>query len=318
VFIKSLLITKLVALIAAFSVLMYAGPAPIGIITASGHFTVEHSEVWGNSTLFDGATVETGKASSDLALSNGVKVQLGAGSRAKVWQDRVQLEKGTGQFAGPYEVDAAGLKIHSAARISVKVTDRVEVASIGGIARVSNGAGLLMAAIPAGGAMSFAMQAAAAGAMTRVGCLVYKDGHFLLQDENTREVSELIAKDDATSRLLSKDTGDRVEVTGTAANQRPALPAATVVISVATIIVKSEGGCLSVASVLDAKTEAPAPTNNAPPVRAAAQAPKGGAVSTGSTGGGMKGSTILILVLAAGGGVGAALALAGKKSSTSP
>jgi len=43
----------------------------IGIATASGHFTVERSRVYGNSTLFAGAVVETGTASSQLTLHNG-------------------------------------------------------------------------------------------------------------------------------------------------------------------------------------------------------------------------------------------------------
>src|SRR5579859_4863926 len=76
-----------------FSAIAVAAPA-IGIVTASGHFNVEGSQVWGNATLFDGATVETSSASSELALRNGVQVQLGAGSRARIWQNRLVLEKG--------------------------------------------------------------------------------------------------------------------------------------------------------------------------------------------------------------------------------
>src|SRR6266550_6375196 len=67
------------------SAVAIAAPA-IGIVTASGHFSVEGSQVWGNATLFDGATVGTSSSSSDLALRNGVKLQLGVGSRARVWQ----------------------------------------------------------------------------------------------------------------------------------------------------------------------------------------------------------------------------------------
>src|SRR5512146_1125178 len=83
-----------------FSAVALAAPA-IGIVTASGHFSVEGSQVWGNATLFEGATVETAAASSELALRNGVKVQLGAGSRARIWQNRLILEKGAAQLAAP-------------------------------------------------------------------------------------------------------------------------------------------------------------------------------------------------------------------------
>src|SRR5689334_18057884 len=54
-----------------FSVAGLAAPA-IGIVTASGHFNVEGSQVWGNATLFDGTMIETSSASSELALGNGV------------------------------------------------------------------------------------------------------------------------------------------------------------------------------------------------------------------------------------------------------
>src|SRR5258708_23013995 len=62
---------------AIFTVAVSAAPgsgnsAPIGIITASGHFTLQGSQVWGNATLFDGASIETGAASSQLALRSGV------------------------------------------------------------------------------------------------------------------------------------------------------------------------------------------------------------------------------------------------------
>src|ERR1700682_5139960 len=88
-----------------FSAIAMAAPA-IGIVTASGHFSVEGSQVWGNATLFDGATVETSAASSELALRSGVKVQLGAGSRARIWQNRLVLEKGIAQLTAPSSFEA--------------------------------------------------------------------------------------------------------------------------------------------------------------------------------------------------------------------
>ena len=59
---------------------------------------MEGSQVWGNATLFDGATVETSSASSELLLRNGVKLQLGVESRAQIWQNRLVLEKGAAQL----------------------------------------------------------------------------------------------------------------------------------------------------------------------------------------------------------------------------
>src|SRR5579862_501743 len=116
----------------------FAASPAIGIATASGHFSVASSEVWGNTTLFDGTTVQTNTASSELALQNGVKVQLGAASKARVWENRLVLEKGVGQLTAPrnFEIDAAGLKI-SGARLRVAMSDRIEVVAVTGVARVT-------------------------------------------------------------------------------------------------------------------------------------------------------------------------------------
>jgi hypothetical protein len=297
---------------------VYAGNPAIGIVTASGNVTVERSEVWGNSTLFDGATVETKSSSSDLALRNGVRVQLAAGSRAQIWQNHVALEHGIGQMAGPasYELDAAGLRIHAASetgRLRVTLGDRVEVMALAGVARVTNGAGLLLASIPAGRGMSFSQQAGATGSVTRTGCLLYKDGHYILQDENTQEVVELNARDALLANLKS-NTGNRVEVLGTAGATKPVVSIATLLMNVSAITVKSQGGCLSAAAALNAQTEAPAGGPASTP--AAGQTPS---VSTGGGGGGMStGAKVAIIAAIAGGGAGAAIALAGHKSSTSP
>ena len=305
--------------------LAFAGTPVIGIITASGHFTVERSEVWGNSTLFDGTMVETKSASSELALRNGVKLQLAASSRARVWANRLSLEKGVGQVAGPdsYGIEAGGLTVRGGSesgRLRVGVSDRIEVASLAGTARVVNGKGVLLAAIPAGRSMSFSMQAADSGVMTRSGCLVYKDGHYLLQDENTQEVAEVTGSD------LSQNVGSRVEVTGTATGAKPALPIATISIKATGIAQKSQGGCLSVAAALDAKTEVAAGPGSGTAIAtgAAAGAATGAAVGAAAgaaagTGAGLSTGAIVGIVAGGGGAAAAVGVLAmSKKSSTSP
>jgi hypothetical protein len=281
----------------------------IGIITASGHFTVEGSQVWGNSTLFDGATVETGSASSELALRNGVRVQLGSASRARVWENRLLLEKGVAQAASfaSFEVAAAGLAIHTSgggARMRVNVGDRIEVAALSGNARVASGAGVLLASIPTGRSASFSMQAAQS-AVTRTGCLLYKDNRFILQDESTQQVIELNGPD------LAANVGNRVMVSGAASTTRPVVSIATSVINVSSVAPQSTGGCLSIASGLGATTEVPG------------SAPGGTAASTTATkaekAGGMSTGTKAILIGAVGGGgAAAAIALASGKKSTSP
>jgi hypothetical protein len=309
VFSKSLLFSKIVAMIAVASIASGGTPV-IGLITASGHFTVERSRVWGNSTLFDGAMVETDTSSSQLALATGAKVQLAAGSRAHVWSNRVQLEKGVGQLAdaGSYEMDAAGLKIsagESNGRLRVALGSRTEVAALSGPARVSTSSGLLLATIPAGRSMAFAPQAAQ-GIITRTGCLLYKDGHYILQDDNTQEVVEVNGRD------LAPSLGNHVQVTGTAGGTKPAVSIATLVVNATAVTTQSSGGCLSSATALNAQTQLPANAGGAgQPAASPSSAPRpsGGGMSTGAK--------IAIVGAIAGGGAGAAIALSGKKSSTS-
>jgi hypothetical protein len=286
----------------------------IGVVTASGHFMLDRSEVWGNATLFDGGKIETGAASSEAALRNGVIIQLASGSSATVGESQLTLTKGTGQVAATedYQVTAGGLAIRSAAgasrvRVAWLAGGAVEVTTLSGAARVASRTGLMLASIPAGRRMDFAMQAAS-GVVTRTGCLLSKDGRFLLQDQNTLEVLEIRGND------LATQVGNRVTVTGAASALRPALAAASGIVNASSVTLQSTGGCLSVAAALDAQTE---PTNaaatpNQPaaaPAKAPAPTPKGG-MSTGAK--------VAIVAVVGGGGAGAAIALAGKKGSTSP
>lgn len=299
-----------------------ANSPAIGMITASGHFTVDRSEVWGNATLFEGGKIETTSASSEAALRNGVRIQLGSASSASVSENRLTLIKGVGQVAAPesYEVSAGGLSIRSAAgnsrvRVAWIAGGGLEVTTLSGAARVVNRAGLLLASIPAGRRMNFAMQAAA-GVVTRTGCLLSKDGRFLLQDQNTQEVVELRGND------LASNVGNRVTVTGTASNIRTALAIATSILNATTITLQQPGGCLSVAAALDAQTEPTnAPANaaqNAPAANPPAVTPAKGSPGSAPKTGMSTGAKVAIVAVVAGGGAGAAIALAGGKKSTSP
>ncbi|HTD44967.1 MAG TPA: hypothetical protein VK687_12335 [Bryobacteraceae bacterium] len=294
----------------------FAASRPIGIITASGHFTLDRSQVWGNATLFSGEKVETDAASSQATLRNGVTIQLASASSASVSEDRLMLWKGTGQVAAPesYEIEAGGLAIRSASgtgrlRVGWSPGGEIEVTALTGSARVAKaGTGVVLASIPAGRRMNFAMQAGAAGTVTRTGCLLYKDGHFLMQDQNTQEVVELLGQN------LAANLGNRVTVTGTASNARPTLNIATSVLNATNLAAQQQGGCLSVAAALDAQTTvANPPGPNAPPTPGTPQPPLpragGGGMSTGAK--------VAIVGAVVGGGVGAALALSGKKNSTS-
>jgi hypothetical protein len=238
---------------------------------------VEGSQVWGNATLFDGATIETSSASSELALRNGVKVQLGVASRARIWQDRLVLEKGAAQLAAPGSFEVS----------------------------VLNHANLIRAPFKG----SVAMQAAQ-GQAVHAGCMVYKDGRFLLQDQTTQEVIELTGPD------LAANVGNRVEARGAASSVKPDVSPATSVMNVASIAPQSQGGCLSVAAALNARTDVPGGPNAAPGP-AEAKGPASTSQGPVAHKGMSTGAKIAIVGAIAGGGAGAALALGGGKKSTS-
>jgi hypothetical protein len=310
-------------LVVLAAVSCFAAPAPIGVVTTSGHFKLDRAEVYGNATLFDGAAVETGSASSEAILRNGVRIQLGSASSGSVTENRLTLFKGVGLISAPenFEVNAAGLSIRSATgagrlRVSWSADGKIEVASLAGNARIATGAGAILASLPAGRNMKFALQAAAQGTVSRTGCVLYKDGRFLMQDQNTQEVIELVGPN------LAASVGNRVTVTGVAGSGRPALPIASSLLNVTSAVTQSSGGCLLVAADLGAQANAPnAPAQNPP---AASPAPAGGSApppsppATVSKAGMSTGAKVAIVGVVAGGGAGAAIALSGGKKSTSP
>ena len=153
---------------------------------------------------------------------------------------------------------------------------------------------------------------ATAGQTVHAGCMVYKNGRFLLQDQATQEVIELVGPD------LGANVGNRVEARGAASSARPSVVPATSVMTVASVAPQSQGGCLSVAAALDARTDVPAVAPGSPtPAAAKTPAPtstSGPAVHTGMS----TGAKVAIVAAVAGGGAGAALALGGGKKSTSP
>lgn len=277
--------------------------------------------MWGNATLFDGESVETTAASTELALHNGVKVQLGAGSTAHVYSDRVTLDAGLGQVGqgAPFEVDAAGFKVRGAGvRVGTKgsgSSETIEVSALTGVAKVLGKGDVVLAAIPAGRHMNLAFQAAQSGTLTRSGCLLYKDAHFIMQDDNTQEVVELAG----SAQDLSKNLGNRVEVKGAASNARPSVNVATSVLTVSSVSPQSQGGCLVVASALTAQTQMPA-GQAAAAAPAATATPAAPAPAATAGGGGLStGAKVAIIVgIAAGGGAAAAVLLTQSKKSTSP
>lgn len=323
---RTLLVSS--SLIGVFTATVFAGsPNPsIGVITsARGHFTVEGSEIFGNSTLFEGSKIETRTTSSEVSLSNGVKVKLEAGTAARIWSNRLELEHGASQVtsnaaftvsSGAMRVEGARYLVRTDSKIEA-AAGKMEVAALQGNARVLNAKGGLVATVTAGRNMSFAMQQSA----TREGCLVYKGNGFLLQSEDPNEVLQI------TGDGLTANVGNRVIVSGPLTPTGATITPANSVLNATAITMRTRGGCLTAAASLGASTTVTTPvagataggaTTTTPATTAAAakSAPVPAAVKTGMS----TGAKIAIIGGIAGGGAAAAIALSGggDKKSTSP
>src|SRR5258708_39321960 len=97
------MLTKTLVLPVLAAASCFAAAPPIGIVTASGHFTLDRSEVWGNTTLFDGGDLETGSGSPGAGLRKGVKILPGATWGACNREKRPTPGHGGRRLAAPRE-----------------------------------------------------------------------------------------------------------------------------------------------------------------------------------------------------------------------
>jgi hypothetical protein len=315
---RTLLISSLFSAAAFAASVSTSSSSSIGVITARGHFTLEGSEIYGNSTLFEGAKIETRNTSSELSLSNGVKVQLAANTAARIWSNRLELDHGAGQVTSnaAFTVSSGPMRVEGA-RYLVHADSNIEVAALTGSARVLNAKGGLIATVPAGRNMSFAMQQS----VTREGCLVYKNNGFLLQSDEPNEVVQV------TGEGLTANVGNRVIVSGPLTPTGATIAPATSVLNATAITMRTRGGCLTAAASLGASTTvttAAAPGAATAPATAPATTPapaKSAPAPTATKTGLSTGAKTAIIVGAAGGGAAAAaiaLSSGNDKKSTSP
>ena len=227
-----------------FSVCSWAATS-VGTFRPGGHATMNGSPASKNAEVPAGAVIETTEAGSRLAVGKSVKIQLMERSRVRVWEDHLVLESGGIEVSGLYLVEAAGLKVYTleGARATVGLRDRLNIATAAGLLRVQNAQGLVLSFVEAGKSANFAVESSKASVESRTGCLVFKDSHFLLQDDTTRELVELRGPD------LELNLGNRVVVSGTRADS-PGL-------NVTSVSPRSQGGCLSTAAAIGASTKVP-------------------------------------------------------------
>jgi len=191
-----------------------AAPA-IGTVITSGAFRLDHLNVSGNATLFEGSLLETAGSASTVALSSGARLSLEASSRGKLFGDRLVLEKGGTRLdnATGFHLEALGLRVQpergvTSGRVSLEGTRRVRVSAVTGGFRVLNAQGQLVANLAAGSTLAFEPQPGASTATRVTGVLENRNGRFLMTDEVTK------VRVEAVGRNLAVETGRRVEVAG--------------------------------------------------------------------------------------------------------
>jgi len=224
---------------------LLAAAAPtssIGVIRSSGVFRVDGSSVRNNSTLFDGALVETTAARSVLQLDAG-EVTLAPDSRAKVYHDRTVLEKGAGLLrdAAKHEFEAGSLEIVPATRDSVVQVDvqgpgRIAVAARNGSALVRNSSGVLLASLQPGMELAFDAGEQGTTAVNITGVLQVRNGNYYITDPITHVTIQVQGSN------LAQYVGKKVEITGSQIPGATPAAGATEVVQVTGIVPAGGGG----------------------------------------------------------------------------
>jgi hypothetical protein len=194
----------------------------IGTVSARGDIRVDGNSVWGNGTLFDGTTVETGQATATLRLANGTEIMLATDSHGVVYGDHLVLLQGKSQlktFGTPFVLEADGLRVvptepNALGIVSLGPANTVDIAAVAGDFRVVDQASLSVAHVSRGAAISFpATQSASAptGGSPSVevsGKVTYENGdYYLTTDQGVK--FQLVTGDE-----LKRFTGKDVVVSG--------------------------------------------------------------------------------------------------------
>jgi hypothetical protein len=275
-----------------------AAPA-IGTVAAKGSFRLDNATVNGNATLFEGTSVETIAATSSMELISGARLSLAPASKGKFYGDKVVLEKGSSEIekADGLKIEVRGLTIQpetrrASARIMLAGLNRVDVEAVTGSFRVLNSHGILVANLAAGRALELDPQPQQATQTKLTGCLVFRNGHYVITDETTNVTVEL------GGLGLDKEKGNRVELTGGMDPTMTPVSDASQYVRVASVKRLGKGCAGTAAAGAGGAAGAPIP-------------------AAAGAGIGISGTTIAIIGGVAAAGVVGGLAAAGKFSSAS-
>jgi hypothetical protein len=181
-------------LLSAVGLLSAATPG-IGIAMSEGNIFINSSASAGNATIFDGSTLETQSAASQVRLNGGAQLKLASDSKGTVYSDHVDLQKGSANISG-YYANANGLKVRADGKASAAISMRdqgvVEIAALTGDVHVFNAAGLNVANLAPGRALDLRPQdAGASAASSLTGCTKKAGNDTLLTDETSSVTVQL-------------------------------------------------------------------------------------------------------------------------------
>lgn len=284
---RNIRITVTGAVLCLTPCLLATGPA-IGFVMANGSFQLDRSTIRGNASLWEGSTLETGKAASQLDLNNGSQIKLAADSRVRVYAGHTVLEQGIGELhsSTPYPIEAGRLLISSAepntvAQVRLDGAEAVEVAALSGAVRVTNASGVVVGNLMAGMGVAFSPQTGAPPSTTVSGCLLKKMDEFILVLPSTTRTLELRGPG------LTGELGNRVRVTGVAATTPPMVTGASQVMNVTAVNRVARGGCVNRAKAVGAVGAGAAAAGTAAGISTAAGVAIAGGVAAAGTLGGL-------------------------------
>jgi hypothetical protein len=282
--------------------LLSAATPSIGVAMSEGNILINSSLAAGNATIFDGSTLETQSAGSQVRLNDGARLRLSSDSRGTVYSDHVDLQKGSASIIG-YAANAGGLNVRADGKASAAISMRdqgvVEIAALTGSVHVFNAAGFNVANLLPGRALDLRPQDAGASAPSSlVGCAVKSGNNTLLTDETSNVTVQL--------RGSNVRTGRRVQITGSMVPNATPASGATQVINV-TNVKEVGGACKAVGAAAAAGAAAGA---------AGAGAAAGGAAAGAAVGITATTAVVAGVAAAAAIGVGATAAAGGFSSST--
>jgi hypothetical protein len=158
----------LACLAACLTVPLFAAAPLIGVATAVGGYSVDSLPASGTTNLVEGTSLKTASSPSDIHLDNGASVRLATRSAGTLFSDHVVLDQGAvrvNSFSG-YQVNAGQFLIQAdspEAQAVVRFNKKtIEVASLGGALRVTDG-GAMLTRVASGTKMSFRQSGASPG-----------------------------------------------------------------------------------------------------------------------------------------------------------